>query len=80
MSILTYQTINLRIIFKTYFANAKIPGGLDAEHLRVKAMNYELQGKAYSSVKKALAAAKRKAWKGDRVVVGGSVFTVAEVI
>ncbi len=63
-----------------YFAKANIPRGLDAEILRGQAAMYGLKGKAYLSVKKALAAAKRKAGKDDLIYVGGSIFVVGEVI
>ena len=63
-----------------YFAKANIPRGLDAEILRGQAADFGLHGKAYSSVKRALAAAKRSAKKEDLVYVGGSIFVVGEVI
>ncbi|MEZ4961626.1 MAG: folylpolyglutamate synthase/dihydrofolate synthase family protein [Saprospiraceae bacterium] len=63
-----------------YFAKANIPRGLDAGKLKEKAASFGLNGKAYSSVRKALAAAKRKARPGDLIYVGGSIFVVAEVI
>jgi dihydrofolate synthase/folylpolyglutamate synthase len=63
-----------------YFAKADIPRGKDAEDLQKEAGNYGLKGKAYSSVKRALASAKRSAADGDIIYVGGSVFTLAEVI
>jgi dihydrofolate synthase / folylpolyglutamate synthase len=63
-----------------YFAKANIPRGLDAEILRGQAAEYGLKGKAYTSVKRALAAAKRKAGKNDMIYVGGSIFVVGEVL
>ena len=63
-----------------YFAKAKIPRGMEAQQLQSEAATFNLFGKNYSSVKKALAAAKRKYKKGDLIFVGGSIFTVAEVI
>jgi dihydrofolate synthase/folylpolyglutamate synthase len=63
-----------------YFAKANIPRGLDATELRQKAAQFNLFGKSYSSVKKALAAAKKSANKKDLIFVGGSIFTVAEVL
>jgi dihydrofolate synthase/folylpolyglutamate synthase len=48
--------------------------------LREKAFEYHLNGKAYSSVKNALKAAKKAAQPNDLVVVGGSTFVVAEVV
>jgi dihydrofolate synthase / folylpolyglutamate synthase len=63
-----------------YFAKANIPRGLEAEQLKEKAAAFGLQGKAYPSVSKALAAAKRRAKIGDAIYIGGSTFVVAEVL
>jgi dihydrofolate synthase / folylpolyglutamate synthase len=63
-----------------YFAKANIPRGLDSDILKEQAAVYSLKGKAYKSVKRALAAAKRKAGKDDLIYVGGSIFVVGEVI
>ena len=63
-----------------YFAKADIPRGLEAERLKFAASDFKLNGKAYSSVKNALKAAKRKADKKDLIYVGGSIFVIAEVI
>ncbi len=63
-----------------YFAKAKIPRGLDAKILKEKAAEFGLKGRAYSSVKNALKAAKRAALKEDLIYVGGSTFVVAEVV
>ena len=63
-----------------YFCKANIPRGMEAELLKEQAAEYRLFGKAYPSVKRALAAAKRQAKEADLVYVGGSTFIVAEVI
>lgn len=63
-----------------YFAKANIPRGLDAKELKDQSGNYHLKGKAYSSVRKAFAAAKMSAKENDVIFVGGSIFVVAEVI
>ncbi len=63
-----------------YFAKANIPRGLDAPQLAEVAKAHGLQGRAYRSVRRALAAAKRSAQPNDLVFVGGSIFVVAEVI
>lgn len=63
-----------------YFAKANIPRGMESELLREKAADFGLIGKAYPSVSKALAAAKRRAKKDDIIYVGGSTFVVAEII
>ncbi|MBI1224164.1 MAG: bifunctional folylpolyglutamate synthase/dihydrofolate synthase [Bacteroidetes bacterium] len=63
-----------------YFAKANIPRGLDAELLMHQAAEVGLTGKAYKSVRFALAAAKRAAKSNDLIFIGGSIFVVAEVI
>ncbi len=63
-----------------YFCKAAIPRGTDAHELALKAADYGLSGKTYKSVKEAFMAAKKKATSKDLVFVGGSTFTVAEVI
>lgn len=63
-----------------YFCKADIPRGLDANELTRQASNVGLQGKVYSSVKEAYAAALSESKSDDLVFVGGSTFIVAEVI
>lgn len=63
-----------------YYCKADIPRGLSAEILAEKATNCELNGKVYNSVKEAYAAACNNAKENDLVFVGGSNFTVAEVV
>lgn len=63
-----------------YFAKANIPRGLEADLLAQQAGEVGLQGKAYQSVRRALAAAKRAAKPNDLIFVGGSIFVVAEVL
>ncbi len=63
-----------------YFCKPAIPRGLDADILHDSAARSGLQGLAYASVKKALSAAKKAAKKGELVFVGGSTFTVAEIV
>ena len=63
-----------------YFAKADIPRGLDAGLLREQAAVFHLHGRAYTSVRRALAAARRRAMPEDLVVVIGSIFVVAEVL
>ena len=64
----------------SYFCKANIPRGLEAELFREQAATFNLKGKAYPSVKKALAAAKRRAKAEDLIYVGGSIFVVAEIL
>jgi dihydrofolate synthase/folylpolyglutamate synthase len=63
-----------------YFCKADIPRGLDAEMLKEQASEFQLRGKSYSSVKQAYETACGAANDDDLVFVGGSVFTVAEVL
>ena len=63
-----------------YFAKANIPRGLDVKELKRKAELQGLQGRTYTSVGNALKAAKRKAATEDLIYIGGSTFTVAEVV
>lgn len=63
-----------------YFAKADIPRGLEAKVLKEKAAAHGLKGRAYVSVKNALKAAKCSAVAQDTIFVGGSIFTVAEVL
>jgi len=63
-----------------YFSKANIPRGLDAKILRQKAHDFGLKGKIYPSVRTAYQTALQSASKKDVVFVGGSTFTVAEVI
>jgi len=63
-----------------YFCKADIPRGLDADTLKEKALEQGLNGETYPSVASALSAAQGKAGKKDLVFVGGSTFTVAEVV
>ena len=63
-----------------YFCKADIPRGLDAEMLKEQASEFQLRGESYSSVKQAFETACGAANDDDLVFVGGSVFTVAEVL
>lgn len=63
-----------------YFAKANIPRGLDAGILREKAATFGLHGRAYSSVRNALKAAKKQAGPEDLILVIGSIFVVGEVL
>lgn len=65
---------------KYYFCKANIPRGMDAFELAQFAKIYNLKGNVFSSVKNALKEAQKTAAKNDLVFVGGSTFTVAEVI
>jgi dihydrofolate synthase/folylpolyglutamate synthase len=63
-----------------YFCKADIPRGLDANALKQQASEFHLQGESFASVKQAYEAAIKIAENDDLVFIGGSVFTVAEVL
>lgn len=63
-----------------YFAKPDIPRGLEAEVLQEAAAAQGRKGKAYSSVKNALKAARRQAKPEDVIYVGGSIFVLAEIL
>jgi dihydrofolate synthase/folylpolyglutamate synthase len=63
-----------------YFCQATIPRALDFGLLAKQAGEVGLRGLSYSSVPEALKAAQRNAGVRDLVFVGGSTFTVAEIV
>jgi dihydrofolate synthase/folylpolyglutamate synthase len=63
-----------------YFCKANIPRGLAVDELEQQAHKFGLKGVAFSSVAEAFSAAKIACQNDDMVFVGGSTFTVAEVI
>lgn len=65
---------------KYYFCRPNIMRGLEVVTLVGKAREQGLVGEAYDSVNKAFKAAKKKAGKNDFIFIGGSTFTVAEVV
>lgn len=65
---------------KYYFCKAAIPRALPAFELSLEAKKVGLKGEIYACVQDAFIAAKHNASKNDLVFVGGSTFTVAEVV
>ena len=63
-----------------YFCKANIPRALAASDLAEHALAFDLNGKVYACVHDAFIAAKENASEKDLVFVGGSTFTVAEVV
>jgi dihydrofolate synthase/folylpolyglutamate synthase len=63
-----------------YFCKPDVPRGLDAEKLKSEALEFLLMGEVYSSVEEALQNALKEATREDVIYVGGSTFTVAEVL
>ncbi len=66
---------------KYYFCKAKVPRAMDVELLKEIAATMDLRGKAYSSVGRALAAAKMSIKSKEAfILITGSSYVVAEVI
>jgi dihydrofolate synthase / folylpolyglutamate synthase len=63
-----------------YFCKADIPRGLSPAILQSQARSFGLAGEIYDSVTIALNTAKLHAKETDLIFVGGSTFTVAEII
>ncbi len=64
-----------------YFCKPKVPRGLDVEVLQEYATRSGLLGKAYSTVGRALGAAKRSVKSPDQfILITGSSYVIAEVI
>lgn len=63
-----------------YFCKADIPRGLSPDILQNNAHRFDLNGETYNSVTLALETAKLNAKPEDLIFVGGSTFTVAEII
>lgn len=65
---------------KYYFCRPNVPRGLEVDVLQKKAAENGLFGTSFNSVPEAYEAAKAGASPGDVIYVGGSTFTVAEII
>jgi dihydrofolate synthase/folylpolyglutamate synthase len=63
-----------------YYCKADLPRALDEKELEAQAKRAGLKGKSFPSVYDALKAAKKNAKKEDLIFIGGSTFTVAEVV
>ncbi len=63
-----------------YFCKADIPRGLSPDILQNNAHRFDLNGETYNSVTLALETAKLNAKPEDLIFIGGSTFTVAEII
>ena len=63
-----------------YFCKADIPRALSADDLANQARIAGLSGETFGSVANALISAKKNAQTADLVFIGGSTFTVAEVV
>ncbi|WP_224483841.1 bifunctional folylpolyglutamate synthase/dihydrofolate synthase [Robertkochia aurantiaca] len=63
-----------------YFCKPDVPRGLEAQILQEKAHDYGLKGEVFASVSEALESARKQAATNDLIYVGGSTFTVAEIV
>lgn len=63
-----------------YFTKASIPRALNEKILAEKAEIYGLKGNTYPTIAEALNSAKKAASANDLIFIGGSTFTVAEVV
>ena len=63
-----------------YFTKAQIPRALNEVDLQKQAAEYGLCGDAYPTIGQALNEAKQDYIEGDLIFVGGSNFTVAEIL
>jgi dihydrofolate synthase / folylpolyglutamate synthase len=63
-----------------YFCEPNIPRALKTELLQKKAAEFGLDGRSFSSVRKAYKEAVKSASAKDLVYVGGSTFVVAEIL
>ena len=63
-----------------YLSQAKIPRALPVENLAQKAKENNLSFSTYQTIQQALKQAQKDAKENDLVFVGGSTFTVAEVV
>jgi dihydrofolate synthase/folylpolyglutamate synthase len=63
-----------------YFCSPDVPRGLDVGELKNAAARFSLFGEVYNSVRTALEAAANNAEAEDLIFIGGSTFTVAEVV
>jgi len=63
-----------------YFTQASVPRALPATELALKAATFSLKGNCYDTVSKAYDAACQAAADDDLIFIGGSNFTVAEIL
>jgi dihydrofolate synthase/folylpolyglutamate synthase len=63
-----------------YFCKASIPRALDEKELSIQAKKEGLSGKTFKTAEEGLIAAKKQAKAADLIFVGGSTFTVADIL
>lgn len=63
-----------------YFTKANLPRALNEKDLKQLALQFNLQGIAFETVKDAIKEAKKNASENDLIFIGGSTFVVAEAL
>lgn len=63
-----------------YFTQATVSRALPSEELKTKAEAFGLKGDVFASVQEAYNAAKEKSTPSDLIFIGGSTFTVADLL
>ncbi|WP_298247990.1 folylpolyglutamate synthase/dihydrofolate synthase family protein [uncultured Christiangramia sp.] len=63
-----------------YFAKPDVPRGMPAKFLQKESLKFGLNGNVYSSISEAYITARKGANTEDLIFIGGSNFTVAEVL
>jgi dihydrofolate synthase / folylpolyglutamate synthase len=63
-----------------YFCKPNVERGMPVDKLRIEGRKYSLEGESYNSVSEAYQNAVQNASDNDVIYVGGSTFTVAEII
>jgi dihydrofolate synthase / folylpolyglutamate synthase len=63
-----------------YFCKPNVERGMPVDKLRIEGCKYSLEGGSYNSVSEAYQNAVQNASEDDVIYVGGSTFTVAEII
>ena len=63
-----------------YFCKATIPRALDEKELTLQAKKAGLKGETFKTVSEALAKAKKQSKTNDLIFIGGSTFTVADIL
>ena len=65
---------------KYYFSKAQIPRALDEKILQQKAKKFGLYGQSFATISEAYHVALQSTGKDDLIFIGGSTFTVGEVL
>jgi len=63
-----------------YFSKPNVPRGLDEQILAEKALEFGLYGNSFNSISEAYHKALKSAHPDDLIFIGGSTFTVAEIL